>query len=396
MPNQPERDGLTPSTAFRSTDIFVLSANPYVICTTCESVQRFSDMYDNECEDCHNNDDYDHESASPRERLYSNATLPKFQSDDKGKIISSPRIFSAELEAYCPDSNAMRNVERDLAKEVGITSDGSLSDNGVEFQTPLLRGANGEQAIRDICKVLNDNAFTVDKTTGLHIHLDGKGLLPRTLTTTHPIALKQLWQFYIVFDEVMLSFLPTSRRNNQFCRSMKDTARYTAVGNALNQRDIETLWYKMTNPRSLSSAKSHQKHSSRYHGVNLHILLADKHLEIRFHSGTINATKILEWTALHQRICDMATNNILVTAETMLALPLEQKTKMFFAILKLPARAQKYFERRQAQFAPKIRTTILPSPWAGEPDRKILQNVNTEEEESLDAKELPEITLASY
>lgn len=322
-------------------------------------------MYNWNCLECHENyscGDCEHnpcecdseDSGYMPNRMYSAEDLPQFQSTEAGKIITSQRVFSAEIECYAEDESAANKIARLIPKAVGITDDGSLSDYGIELQTPKLKGKNGEQCIKDVCKVLNTQGATITKDCGLHIHLDGKGLLPRTLTTVEPTALKQLWQFYVAFDDVMLSFLPKSRRTNSFCRSMKDTAKYNHIGNAKTQRDIEVLWYKTSNVSYLNQNKSHQKHGSRYHGVNIHILLAEKHLEIRFHSGTINATKMLEWTAMHQRICDMAASNTLITSEAMLDLDLERKTKMFFTILGLPARAEKYFTRRQTQFAPKI------------------------------------------
>lgn len=318
---------------------------------TCESCDRehnrCSDCESISCE-CDSSDEY----IRINERLYSAENLLAFQSLQEGKVITSKRIFSAELECYAPSQSSQKAAEAELHEHVGVSSDGSLGTNGVEFQTPKLKGKKGEQAIKDICKVLNDNDFRVDKSTGLHIHLDGKGLLPRTLTSTEPTALKQLWQFYIAFDDVILSFLPGTRRMNRYCKQMKHTADYDKVANCNSQRDIESLWYKVSKdrPSTLDANKGHHYHDSRYNGVNLHSLLGSKHLEVRFHSGTLNATKILEWTALHQRIADLAAANNLVTSEHMLALTLAQKTKMFFAILKLTPRAQKYFERRQEQF----------------------------------------------
>lgn len=287
-------------------------------------------------------------------RLYSAQDLPEFQSDEAGKIITSSRVFSAEIECYANDTETTQYIANTISKHVGITDDGSLYSNGIELQTPKLKGKNGEALVKSVCTALHNAGATVDKSTGLHIHLDGKGLLPRTLTMTNPIALKQLWKFYLAFDDVILSFLPKSRRGNAYCRPMKETSKYSQIHEAKSQRDLEILWYATHSVRHITQAKLHAKHSSRYHGINLHILLAEKHLEVRFHSGTVHATKILEWTALHQRICDMAASKTLVTSEAMLSLDLAQKTKMFFAILGLPDRAVKYFMHRQAEFAPKM------------------------------------------
>lgn len=356
----------------------------YVACESCREVNLWENMQNWQCNECY---DYcDRCESSPcecdnsmPERLYSAQNLPEFQSNDAGKIITSPRVFSAEIECYTDSVADANTISRAINRNIGITGDGSLNEYGIELQTPKLKGKNGENALKAVCKVLNDHGATVDTDCGLHIHLDGKGLLPRTLTTTDPIALKQLWQFYVVFDNVLLSFLPKSRRGNTFCKSMRDTAKHHHISNCRSQRDIEVLWYKTTNIQTLNQNKSHQKHSSRYHGVNMHILLAEKHLEVRFHSGTINATKMLEWTALHQRIADMAAANTLVTVETILDMTLADQTKMFFSILGLPERAQKYFMRRQAQFAPKM-VTLPANTWRSARE----EDQNETEEDELD------------
>lgn len=346
-------------------DVFAFADTFSFMCYSCTNWCTNCEQSPCECEEEENRIDID-------ERMYAGNDLEEFQSSASGKIITSKRVFSAEIEAYQKSQRRMNNTTEALSEHIGITSDGSLSYGGVEFQTPKLKGKNGEQAIKDLCKVLNGNQFTVNRETGLHIHLDGKGLLPRTLTTHEPVALKQLWQFYLAFDEVMLSFLPQSRRNNRYAKSMmKQNISYNRIAQAKTQRDIEVLWYHDSRVQSINYNKAHKYHDSRYHGINLHILLAEKHLEVRFHSGTLNATKILEWTAMHQRIADMATAHELITSESMLSLPLEAKTKMFFTILGLPKRAQKYFERRQVQFANKQVNVSLPP------------QLNTRDEESL-------------
>lgn len=326
-------------------------------CEHCESVQPYGEMSEWGCQDCRYCASCGEEpcqcgSGYLTERPYSDENLPQFQSRKKGKYIKSMRLFSAEIECYYPNGKAL-NALRHIPQAVGISSDGSLDNRGIELQTPKLKGAQGEKMLRAICQTLREADYSVDRTTGLHVHLDGKGLLPRTRTTTEPVELKQLWYFYHMFDAVMLSFLPHSRRMNHYCHSVKSSAQAERIAEAKTVAELERIWYKDSRPSEIAYRKAHKYDNSRYCGLNLHSLFSAKHVEIRFHGGTLNAIKMLEWIQLHQTILDCAARHQLPIAASKLAqdMSLEAMTIWFFQILDLPERTQKYFLNRQKTFA---------------------------------------------
>jgi len=90
-------------------------------------------------------------------------------------------------------------------------------------------------------------------------------------------------------------------------------------------------------------------------GVNLHSLFANKHLEIRYHSGTLNPVKVLEWVNLHQRIIDLAVEHASIaigyTRDVAQESKLEDKTQMLFDALQLDESSRAYFRNRQEMFA---------------------------------------------
>lgn len=332
-------------------------------CHECSELTDISDLHDYDgndlCDSCYdehvrdderdNDDSNDH---SFNEREYSTKNLKAFQSKDKGEYITSQRVFSAELECYFPDGSTMRSVSRELNRAIGITEDGSLGGRGVEFQTPKLRGKNGEQQLKDICKVLNDNDFDVNITAGLHIHLDGKGLLPKRRTRGTPVSVLTLLEFYVAFEDVLLSFLPRSRRGNQYCRVMKTDFSPRQLKNVYTLQDLEKVWYQTSKRTTIKERKEDKHDSSRYAGLNLHSLFANNHLEIRYHSGTLDSIKILEWVNLHQTIVDRAVYSGLYGMNAVqTACSLEEKTDLFFKSLNLPDRAVEYFKSRQAKFS---------------------------------------------
>lgn len=335
-------------------------ADRFTACTRCghdfdtrEMSEYEDDLYCDHCYDIVYEDNEESECGIP-ERMYSPDNLPEFQSKDGGEIITSQRMFSAEIECYYPNSDDIQRVARELPRAFGVSYDGSLNSNGVEFQTPKLRGKNGEEAIKLISKLLNDNDFRTDRSTGLHIHLDGKGMIPKTRTKHRPEAIMQAMTFYIAFEDVMLSFLPPSRRANSYCRMLRNSYHMREIEDAISLEALEKIWYRETKRINLKRCKSNKYNETRYAGINFHSLLKDGHIEVRYHSGTMSATKILEWTNLHQTILDKACerysnlSNMARRASTMPSL--KEKTALLFEALQLPVRAQSYFLTRQGYF----------------------------------------------
>jgi hypothetical protein len=325
-------------------------------CGECGHVVDIDDISERDddelCQTCAADYDNENQSEGIPERSYSSKDLHEFQSKDSGSIITSQRLFSAEIECYYPDHEAMRAVANTLPRAVGISHDGSLNDNGVEFQTPKLQGKNGEDFLRSMSKALKDNKFTVNRQTGLHIHLDGQGLLPSSRTSSYAGALIGLWTFYVLFEDVLLSFLPPSRRANRYCTLVKNDFHINEIHKAENLEKLEKLWYRVNNRRTIMLKKADKYDSSRYSGVNLHSLFASNHLEIRYHSGTIDHTKILEWVNLHQTILDAAaTGNLNAGGNISSLVKIEDKTRAFFHTLRLPQRSVNYFLKRQAEFS---------------------------------------------
>jgi hypothetical protein len=172
--------------------------------------------------------------------------------------------------------------------------------------------------------------------------------------------------FYLCFEDVLFSFLPHSRRGNTYARRLNTAYNVTEILNAYTVEQLEKIWYRQRNRARIKDIKESKYHDSRYTGVNLHSLFSDGHLEIRYHSGTLNAIKILEWTALHQAILDGAVgktetlNDTLTVQEpyytvdqAMQSLHITnqaEKTRLFFQLLRLPERAQQYWIERQKTF----------------------------------------------
>ncbi len=286
-----------------------------------------------------------------------NVNDPKYLGETKGTIVKSLRIFSAEMEANYSDMKSCNKACYRMPAEIGIAKDGSLGNQGVEFQTPLLQGKKGEECLKQTSTALIENNFSVDKLCGLHVHLDLRDWYASTDQSQFITNLKNLFAFYIAVEDIVLSFLPLSRRGNRYCQYLKDTYSINDVRACNNLDEIEKLWYKTRSKSFIDSAKSDKYHSSRYSGINFHSVLANKHLEIRYHSGTINARKILEWVNLHAIIVDSIASMPItwsIIEGIKSEIDLKTKTDLFFKILKLTPKSEKYFRDRQTRFSDRV------------------------------------------
>lgn len=276
-----------------------------------------------------------------------------------GTIIKSKRIFSAEIEAFT-DESRMGFLAQHLPKEMGIGSDSSITtDNAAQYpfeiQTPRIGGTKGEELLFRVGTILKGAGAHVNDSCGMHVHLDGKGILPDS-RRKYPTSLIQLFKAYLVFEDVIMSLLPYSRRDNDFCRPFSDAFSMLKVEMCNSVLDVEKMWYEERTYDEIQNAKGHHHHSSRYFGVNFHSLLASGHLEIRFHSGTTNPRKILEWANLHLLIMDLAaskqfTPELLRDAQK--TKNLKEKTKILFDAIGLSPSSQQYFYGRQKKFSNK-------------------------------------------
>ena len=136
--------------------------------------------------------------------------------------------------------------------------DGSLSENGVEFRL-LLKRSELELRLNKFTNLIK-GTHTVNKTCGLHVHLDCRG---RSKDEVLKLA-KKLDKWLYALRE----FVPESRRG------LSNNGRnFCAFGISPSGHD-------------------------RYRAVNMRAFYDKKTLEIRLHSGTTDYTKIISWIRL--------------------------------------------------------------------------------------------------
>jgi len=317
--------------------------NNYFTCEQCEEALSDS-CYDQDgiCRSCAeaNQENEDREGSDTSDREYD-------QSDKH--VEAGKRAVSCEIECYYPDRETQERVSDELPEEIGIAEDGSLGGGGKEFQTPKLSGAKGMRLLKKLCDKLVKNDYRVNKTCGVHIHLDTSDIMGK-----HD-QIQKLILFYLAFEPVLYSFLPYSRRKNGYCLPLAQFYQENEIVNANSVEELEKIWYREQSREHIEQRKKNRQDQTRYAGVNLHSLLSNGHIELRHHSGTMDYLKIKSWIDLYCAILDLVASKESVEigrlTEVKYMLELSGKMRAMFELLKLEEPLQAYFTARAEKFA---------------------------------------------
>lgn len=316
-------------------------------CNSCDNVYHDDDYgEDGLCRSCvdNRNDDDDNSDNVYRSIRHDPALTP--DQLVAGEIITSPQVFGCELEVIVPRDN-INDISNYLPKSCGITSDGSINSsddyNGIELQTPKLAGKAGEEYIKTVCQVLNKYGAKVNQSCGYHLHL--------SVDKEDWVKLKHLLALYLAFDSVLLSVLPKSRRINNYCKSLATKIHLAELEKIQSAEELDEMWYRLKilsdeDREKIAKIKGNKHHDSRYTGINLHSAFVNGSVEVRYHSGTIQPSKILNWVALHQAIYKVANKSVWdkERPQKWLAItnPLK-KAEELFNYIDLPASLREYF-----------------------------------------------------
>lgn len=182
--------------------------------------------------------------------------LSKLGKDRAGEMVTF------EIECFLP-RNSVQPLKESLPLAVQMVSDGSLSSadsprtrdmEGIELRIPC--SVTDYSRLFHVCRLLNLHGARVNKTCGLHVHFDMRDLSP--LKRYADIKAEGA-RLHSVIATVGRYLVPPSRLNNRYCAltppSLRD--RYRAV-----------------------NAEATSKHGT---------------LEVRLHSGTVEADKARLW-----------------------------------------------------------------------------------------------------
>ena len=168
------------------------------------------------------------------------------------------RNFGVEIEAYnCTRERLARELRAagisvqvegynhtDHADHWKLVTDSSLHGNNTfELVSPILHGEAGIDELEKVCWVLELCDVKVNDTCGLHIHMDAHDF---TMDTWRNLAVT-----YKRLEPVIDAFMPSSRRNNRYCKGLSGISE-TAIRRAQTITDLRRAF-----------------RNDRYHKVNL-------------------------------------------------------------------------------------------------------------------------------
>jgi len=225
--------------------------------------------------------------------------LEKLIYDDK----SPPDEFKGlwrgvEFETIFTSENALQEFvsairRKGLSKFVQVKKDNSLrtdedDKHALCKEVCVIYKAGDEHILRYVCEAMdspslramgNQRAY-VNNSCGLHVHFDMRVVPGATTTQEAEKQVKQYGQRLARCVPALKMILPKSRRNNQFCLNVINEM--PRAGQALPPKD--------------------QIDKDRYVFVNMKSYRRFETIEVRGHSGTINADKVLNWIALCEKI----------------------------------------------------------------------------------------------
>lgn len=210
-----------------------------------------------------------------------------------------------------------------------IVTDASLSgQHAFELVSPILEGASGLCQVDTVGKVLTQLGAKVNKSCGLHVHVDARDI--------DATAMKRVCKMWMKYESCFDSVMPESRRDNMFCRGIREKfqsldAAFDAIDGARNMAGLRAVMNGTDSFRA------------RYHKLNLESLLRHGTVEFRQHSGTVDAEKMVMWIELVTAFIDCA-----VTAKAIRANG-DGKFDNLLAVTPIPS-VRKFYRERRAYF----------------------------------------------
>ena len=175
------------------------------------------------------------------------------------------------------------------------SSDGSVctSDEdygGYEFISQPMCGDTLFSEIDKMGAWLRRERFRINKTCGLHIHIDARDLYYKEL--------KGIMLVTKAFESTIFSMLPSNRYNSNWCKGINMSV--NAIKALQSDSDFIGSYYDHCDEHPSLD----KYNDARYQGLNLHARVYLGTIEFRYHSGTNNPTKIKNWITMCQSIVE--------------------------------------------------------------------------------------------
>lgn len=161
------------------------------------------------------------------------------------------------------------------------------NEYSVEIVSPILTYHEDIDSLQEMVRRIRKAGGFANKTTGIHIHLDGKDHTPRSLRNFLNIIYSR--------NELLYSSLEIENARMGYCKKMdKKLVEKMNKKRPTTFKQIEDIWYE-----GYPQSRDRHYHSSRYHFLNLHSFFNGVGtVELRGFNGTLHAGKIRTYILL--------------------------------------------------------------------------------------------------
>lgn len=240
----------------------------------------------------------------------------KFPSSDLTRTAGIKRLFGVEVECI----NEIG--ERVEGEGFQIVSDGSLSSGGEEHRSLILQGTRGLQIVEAHLHELREHEYRVDKSCGLHVHVDACDLKPDDMIN--------VLSFMRVFDNVFFALCSKERKKSQYCGPLQ-----------ISRDEIRSYRQRKEGIFPFFGL-------SRYKGFNVQAYFEHGSFEFRYHQGTIDPQRIEQWILLCLSAVEYGRLHFWQLRHAVHPSPRQLERMM--AIVRLPDAARQYFRGRHRLF----------------------------------------------
>lgn len=176
---------------------------------------------------------------------------------------------ACNVESYNHDTRPTWKIVRDGSVS---PSPGMAYEACGELVSPPLSGAAGIEEVRTVLRALVSAGGTVNRSCGLHVHLDAGDLSPSQIGA--------VLRRYSAFQAGIDAFMPASRRNSQW-----------------SQRITPDMIATVERCADRASLRNVAARFDRYRAINVASFARHGTIEFRQHSGSVNGGKVARWIA---------------------------------------------------------------------------------------------------
>lgn len=163
-----------------------------------------------------------------------------------------------------------------------------------ELVTPILRYSDLE-ILQQLVAKLKAAGACVNKSCGLHIHVDAKGFTPQAVVNLVTLISSR--------EQLLYRALGIPKDRMRYCKRINEELVQTILEKKPESlEELRRDWY-LESPYETVEGKYH---STRYHGLNLHAMFTKGTVEFRLFNSTLEANEVKAYVQFVLALCKQA------------------------------------------------------------------------------------------